>query len=650
LNQQDTNTFKDSTSLTKWTKWFLYLNIIIAVVSIASTSFEYKFFSDIKVGVYTSSELILADSVFNDTLQSLVDILQLLVFAVSGVLILRWIYISNYNAHQLSNSRMKFTPGWSIGWYFIPIFNLWKPYQAMKEIWKISANPTNWKKQSAPSMLRWWWFFWIADGFFSKLSFQFEMRASEINELMRADLIYLISDSVFIILSFSLLTIIDEIYKMQISNYSIKDDFTGGDYKDKKFNEEDVNIAIVFSATNNSRWELLHANLDKSKQYLDNSGWIKKDNYLYVISEANDDGLYQYVQLGCDSNDFPVLRAGFMSYSEILDDSTKPFDSLMIHFDDEVAFNNIVQSITESLEKIIAGRSDIALEFILYEFGGLVLDDKFGKNFVERSGFKTSDYVGFSTESDEAEVLFDIFLNARLNVAEPASDLMIKLAIVVLNNIMQKYSLGKYKFREIEEKYSAREEYLEQEEHHYKELYNNIPIFLKSQDIDMFYHFTDEKNLESIIKNGGLYSWKGLENEQIDASLSSNKLSRQLDTQKNFENYIRLSFTDYHPMSTKVEIEDGKKLIWLEIDLEVALWESTLFSDINATDNNVTVKGDFDFLKTLDFNIFKQRYNTLDTLEKKGYQAEILVKDFLPIKYIKNIYTVNQPKSTGLFG
>jgi len=153
----------------------------------------------------------------------------------------------------------------------------------------------------------------------------------------------------------------------------------------------------------------------------------------------------------------------------------------------------------------------------------------------------------------------------------------------------------------------------------------------------MFYHFTDEKNLESIIKNGGLYSWKGLENKQINASLSSDELSRQLDSQKNLQDYIRLSFTDYHPMSTKVEKEDGKKLIWLEIDLEVALWESTLFSDINATDNNVTVKGNFDFLKTIDFGIFKQRYNTLDTLEKKKYQAEILVKDFLPIKYIKNI-------------
>jgi len=171
----------------------------------------------------------------------------------------------------------------------------------------------------------------------------------------------------------------------------------------------------------------------------------------------------------------------------------------------------------------------------------------------------------------------------------------------------------------------------------YKPLYKNILPYLASKNILKLYHFTDVQNLETIIENGGLYSWKGLENKGINASLSSNELSRQLDTQKNLQDYIRLSFADYHPMSTKVEKDNGKKLVWLEIDLEVALLETTLFSDMNATDNTVTVKGDFGFLKTLDFSVFKQRYSNLDSLQKKKYQAEILIKNFLPIKYIKNI-------------
>lgn len=168
-------------------------------------------------------------------------------------------------------------------------------------------------------------------------------------------------------------------------------------------------------------------------------------------------------------------------------------------------------------------------------------------------------------------------------------------------------------------------------------MHRSIPIFLNSKEINKFYHFTDIKNLDSIIENGGLYSWNGLKKENLQSCLSSNELSRQLDIRYNLQDYVRLSFADYHPMSTKVEKQDGKNLIWLEIDLDVALWESTLFSDINATDSNVTVDGSFDFLKTFDFTIFRQRYSGLDNLRKKKYQAEILVKDFLSIEYIRNI-------------
>lgn len=171
----------------------------------------------------------------------------------------------------------------------------------------------------------------------------------------------------------------------------------------------------------------------------------------------------------------------------------------------------------------------------------------------------------------------------------------------------------------------------------YKKLYKSIPIYLESKAIKKFYHFTDIRNLESIIENGGLYSWYGIQNKGISSSLSSNELSRQLDVKHKLQDYIRLSFHSYHPMSTRLKYEESKELVWLEIDLDVACWKSTLFSDINATDNNVKVDGNFDFLKMLDLDVFKYEYRDLDPSGKKKYQAEILVKDFLPIKYIKNV-------------
>jgi len=179
----------------------------------------------------------------------------------------------------------------------------------------------------------------------------------------------------------------------------------------------------------------------------------------------------------------------------------------------------------------------------------------------------------------------------------------------------------------------------------YKSLHKNIIPYLNFKGVYKFYHFTDVKNLQSIIQHGGLYSWYGLEARQINSSLSSNQLSRELDTRYNLQDYIRLSFGSYHPMSSRLIHQEGKKLIWLEISLEVACFEQTLFSDINATDNNVKIGDSLDFLKTIDLDIFKYQYRDLDYNAKKKYQAEILVKKFLPIKYITNIDTLRKEQN-----
>ncbi len=175
-----------------------------------------------------------------------------------------------------------------------------------------------------------------------------------------------------------------------------------------------------------------------------------------------------------------------------------------------------------------------------------------------------------------------------------------------------------------------------------KPLWKSIIPFLNSRDIYKFYHFTDKKNLQSIIDIGGLYSWKGLQERSINTSLLSNDISRNLDIKNNLEYYVRLSFVHYHPMSTKVHYENNTELIWLEIDTQIALSIDTLFSNINATDNNVAILKDFNDLKIINYNVFKKKYSNLTYEEKKQYQAEIMVKDFLPIAYITNLESLKE--------
>lgn len=45
------------------------------------------------------------------------------------VVFLCWVYRANYNCRQWGAAGMRFTPGWSVGWFFVPIMNLFRPLQ-----------------------------------------------------------------------------------------------------------------------------------------------------------------------------------------------------------------------------------------------------------------------------------------------------------------------------------------------------------------------------------------------------------------------------------------------------------------------------------------------------------------------------------------
>lgn len=74
------------------------------------------------------------------------------------VLFLRWIYKTTQFLHQFGREMPRFTPGWSVGWFFIPIANVFKPYQVMKETWRLSHPGSH----VGNGLLNLWWFLWIA--------------------------------------------------------------------------------------------------------------------------------------------------------------------------------------------------------------------------------------------------------------------------------------------------------------------------------------------------------------------------------------------------------------------------------------------------------------------------------------------------------
>lgn len=163
--------------------------------------------------------------------------------------------------------------------------------------------------------------------------------------------------------------------------------------------------------------------------------------------------------------------------------------------------------------------------------------------------------------------------------------------------------------------------------------------YLQKHNIKYLYHFTAEENLSSIVKNGGLFSWWFCEHNGIKIpKAGGDSLSHRLDVKHKLQDYVRLSFCDDHPMQYRLK-KQGIDLVLLKIDIKAALLESTLFSDINATANQVQIGDDLDFLRNkVNLDATQEHYVRRDSPIFKQHQAEILVKNFVPLQFIQMPY------------
>lgn len=172
--------------------------------------------------------------------------------------------------------------------------------------------------------------------------------------------------------------------------------------------------------------------------------------------------------------------------------------------------------------------------------------------------------------------------------------------------------------------------------------YGEIAYKLRRHNITKLYHFTDRSNLNSIVKYGGLYSWSALKEYNIASKTGGDYLSHSLDSRYGLQDYVRLSANAQLPMRANLE-DKGYDLVLLEIHPIVALLEETLFSNMNATANGVIVGGTHEHMGGV---MVSSMVGILRRDDRRFAvsQSEVLIKHFLPLKYIMNIYDLIEPE------
>lgn len=204
----------NSRFITKLVKYCLFLILVISIATIVANFMQINLLNNYFLKDYYSEEtfIVLADK--NDQRIELIGIIKLIIVISSPFLIGRWFYISAKMNHLLEKKDLTITPGWSVGWYFIPFANIVMPYHSLTETYKASFDREDWQNQPTSIDIPIWWAAFLIGGFLDRISLKMVMglgESYEYIELNKISYINITSDILLIINAICLFRIISTV-------------------------------------------------------------------------------------------------------------------------------------------------------------------------------------------------------------------------------------------------------------------------------------------------------------------------------------------------------------------------------------------------------------------------------------------------------
>jgi hypothetical protein len=140
-------------------------DIAVTVIVVFSNSWSIRVLEDIGAGLIKDTSWVISKMEF---WESFAKLIFLTMFGV-GIGLVNWLYkCYRYAKEVLGASGFK-NEGWVVAGWIVPIFNTFKPYQVINEIYKAGsptyAPPDGWRKEPDSGLLLSWWIFWAVTHF-----------------------------------------------------------------------------------------------------------------------------------------------------------------------------------------------------------------------------------------------------------------------------------------------------------------------------------------------------------------------------------------------------------------------------------------------------------------------------------------------------
>ena len=195
--------------------------MFIEIAMIISSYLQINLLQRVVDGIEVSD----AEVNWNDTREGIVGILYLVVFIISTVCFIMWFRRAYYNLH-LKAKHLLYTEGWAAGAWFVPILNLFRPYQIMKELYErtdhiLSEHFGDYQEKKGTTIVGVWWFMWIVANVISNISTRMTLRAETAEEFLSSTQLDLFSSIISVPMAIVAIIVILDYSKMEKRLYQL---------------------------------------------------------------------------------------------------------------------------------------------------------------------------------------------------------------------------------------------------------------------------------------------------------------------------------------------------------------------------------------------------------------------------------------------
>jgi hypothetical protein len=174
---------RDNSARAKQIISIFWIMLGVTLVNMGSLAWQYFLLADAQADPEFIDMNILETS---DMIRAIVSIAKFAIIILSIIFFIMWFRRAYYNLRTLPWHNARYTDGWAAGAWFVPIINLWYPYQIMIDIWRGTQNALKERlgEPQASTIVGWWWALHLISSFYDNISTRFGWNAEGIDELI----------------------------------------------------------------------------------------------------------------------------------------------------------------------------------------------------------------------------------------------------------------------------------------------------------------------------------------------------------------------------------------------------------------------------------------------------------------------------------